>query len=312
MAGVSVLWRGQRVLEPLVAWVGEAQGLWRCGSVAVLVLRTPYWYYVLGTTAHHPILYPIGVVLYPISGAQEVHAVRASLGLRYAGCRSCRFVTVSVTPGLKRHLRFGIRKTVFFWVKESSQPQENIYERHVHARDDDYRFGSLRHPAGHRSALSPGEAGCGVLGGGRQDRGGDREDADGGEAARGTDSVTGGKLAPYAPYPRRVRRRQGGVSRESVDPLSGVHVSLVSFRSCLHGNKGNGAGMLDSDCGPYGVIRMGLTFHVVDKRYDDCPLGGYRRISEHLSSTAAWRRARRLWLDEQKKKGTENGEEKHQ
>ena len=63
------------------------QGLWRCGGS---VLRTPYWYYVLrtGTTARYLILYPIGVVLYPISEAQEVHAVRASLGLRYAGCRS--------------------------------------------------------------------------------------------------------------------------------------------------------------------------------------------------------------------------------
>ena len=40
----------------------------------------------------------------------------------------------------------------------------------------------------------------------------------------------------------------------------------------------------------FGVIRMPTTFDVVDHRYQDEPIGGYRRVSRgHPSSAAAWR-----------------------
>ena len=40
----------------------------------------------------------------------------------------------------------------------------------------------------------------------------------------------------------------------------------------------------------YGIIRMPTSFDVVDRKFQDDPLGGYRRVSRgHPSSSAAWR-----------------------
>ena len=44
----------------------------------------------------------------------------------------------------------------------------------------------------------------------------------------------------------------------------------------------------------YGVIRYPTWYAVVDHRFYDDPLGGYRIVSRHRSSQAAWRKAGKL------------------
>jgi hypothetical protein len=55
-----------------------------------------------------------------------------------------------------------------------------------------------------------------------------------------------------------------------------------------------------SDTGPFGVIRHGTYFAVVDKRYADDKLGGFRRVSHHRSRDAAWAKCKRLERERKK------------